>query len=134
MPGDGSYRVQPVFVRDVANLCVAAARRSDDVEIDAAGPDTYTYDELVTTIAEAVGTQAAHPARRRAARPRRSARILGALKRDTLLTGQELDGLMESKLTSAEPPRGTTRFESWLAGHGGQLGRTYASERRRNWA
>jgi NADH dehydrogenase len=131
--GDGGYRVQPVFVRDVAAICVAAARRSDDVEIDAAGPDTYTYDELVATIADAVG----EPARiRHMSRGTTAllARVLGAVKRDTMLTGQELDGLMAGKLTSDEPPRGTTHFTSWLAGYGAQLGRAYASERRRNWS
>jgi NADH dehydrogenase len=131
--GDGSYRVQPVSVRDVASICVAAAKRSDDIEVDAAGPDVYTYDELVTTIAAAIDRRARirHASRATTAT---LAKVLGALKRDTLLSGQELDGLMEEKLTSADPPRGTTHFGSWLAGYGSTLGRSYASERRRNWA
>src|SRR5688500_1008891 len=38
--GDGSYRVQPVSVEDVATICADAAVRTEDAVLDAAGPET----------------------------------------------------------------------------------------------
>jgi len=40
IPGDGTYRVQPVLVDDVADVCVRLGATDDPVEIDAAGPET----------------------------------------------------------------------------------------------
>ena len=37
--GSGDYRVQPVFVEDLADLAVRAAESEDDVELDAVGPE-----------------------------------------------------------------------------------------------
>ncbi|MEA2481445.1 MAG: hypothetical protein QOJ07_3367 [Thermoleophilaceae bacterium] len=133
VPGDGSYPVQPVAARDVAALCVEAARRSEDLEWDAAGPATYSYEELVRVLHASVHSRA----RIVHARPGAAlalGRLVGGARRDTLLTRPELDGLMDGLLTSPEPPRGMTRIEDWLAGAGGGLGRDYASERRRNWS
>jgi uncharacterized protein YbjT (DUF2867 family) len=56
--GSGEYRVQPVFVDDVAALAVEAGHRSEDLVLDAAGPETYTYEALVRLIAGTVGSRA----------------------------------------------------------------------------
>ena len=53
--GDGSYRLQPIFVDDLAQLAVEAARLSQNVVRDAIGPETFTYRELVSVIGEAIG-------------------------------------------------------------------------------
>src|SRR5574339_843070 len=39
IPGDGSYKLQPVLVDDVAALAVEAVYRSDSYIVDAVGPD-----------------------------------------------------------------------------------------------
>ncbi len=47
VPGSGDYRIQPVFVEDLAGIAVSAAQRADNIVMDAVGPDIYTFDELV---------------------------------------------------------------------------------------
>ncbi len=60
------------------------------------------------------------------------ARIVGIAKRDVLLTAEELAGLQASLLVSAERPRGTASFRSWVRRNGAVLGRGYVSELGRN--
>ena len=60
------------------------------------------------------------------------ARITGAVRRDVLLTEEELAGLQAELLVSAEPPLGTASFRSWVAANGEHLGRGYVSELARN--
>ena len=56
--GAGDYRVQPVLVDDVTELTVRAGQRDESLVLDAAGPDTFTYDELVRLTARSVGSHA----------------------------------------------------------------------------
>ena len=129
--GDGSYRVQPVSVEDTAAICIDAAAREDDVVLDAAGPETISYDELVRLVAAAVGARAriVHwPARLVLA----LARATGTVRRDVLLTAEELAGLQASLLVSDRPPLGQASFRSWVAANGEVLGRGYVSELARN--
>jgi uncharacterized protein YbjT (DUF2867 family) len=129
--GDGRYRVQPVSVEDVAEICVTAAERGEDVTLDAAGPETFEYVELVRAIAGAVGSRAriVHVSSRLALA---LAGTLGRLRRDVVLTAEELAGLMDSLLVSAAPPLGRASFREWLAAAGPALGRSYVSELDRN--
>ena len=130
--GRGDSRIQPVAAEDVAAICVAAARDAGPVEVDAAGPDTYTYDRLVRLIRAAIGARSpiVHaPPRVTVA----AAAIVGRLRRDALVTRDELDGLMRDALVSHAAPVGTRSFEEWLAAAAPELGRAYASERKRNW-
>ena len=53
--GSGAYRIRPVHVDDVAAIAVATGRRDDSVVLDAVGPETYTFEELVGLIAATVG-------------------------------------------------------------------------------
>jgi len=131
IPGDGAYLVQPVSVDDVAAICADAGEQNDNVILDAAGPDTFTYEELVRAVADAIN------ARSRTFHCPPSvavalARIAGAVHRDIALTRDELAGLQAGVLASSEPPRGTASFRSWLALNGTTLGRRYASELARN--
>ena len=129
--GDGSYRVQPVSVEDTAAICVDASARDDDVVLDAAGPETISYDELVRLVAAAVGSRAriVHwPARLVLT----LARATGTIRRDVLLTAEELAGLRASLLVSELPPLGRASFRSWVAANGEVLGRSYVSELARN--
>ena len=128
---DGSYRVQPVSVEDTATICVDAGSGAKDVVLDAAGPETITYEELVRLVAAAVGTRVriVHwPSRLVLA----LARVTGAVRRDVLLTAEELEGLRASLLVSDQPPLGRASFSSWVAANGDALGRGYVSELARN--
>jgi NADH dehydrogenase len=120
-----------VSVEDTAAICVAAAGETENVRVDAAGPDTYTFRDLVQAVAAAVGSRS----RVVGASPRlvlALTAVVGAARRDTLLTRDELGGLTASLLVSAEPPRGRDRFGEWLERESDQLGRRYVSELARN--
>ena len=126
VPGDGSGRVQPVSAEDVAEIAVGATGT-----VDASGPEEYSFDELVRLVAAAVGHR-----RRLVHAPPRIALALGAVvgaaRRDVVLTRDELEGLQASLLVSADPPRGRDSFREWLERHGSALGRAYVSELARN--
>ncbi|NOZ06324.1 MAG: NAD(P)H-binding protein, partial [Chloroflexi bacterium] len=57
-PGRGDYRLQPIYVEDMARLVVDVAQREENVTLDAVGPDIFTFDEMVRLIAEKVGSKA----------------------------------------------------------------------------
>ena len=129
--GDGAYRVRPVHVADVARLCVDAAAASDDVVVDAVGPETFTFVELVRAIAGAVGAGARLVTVPAAAVPP-LARVLGVAVRDVLLTSEELGGLMAGLVTTDGPATGHVALTEWLAAYGSSLGTRYASELQRH--
>ena len=131
VPSDGSYEVQPVSVRDTARICVEAGMRDDDVTLDAAGPDRWTYEAFVRLVARAVRARCWI---RRS--PRFAAlaavRVAGYVVRDVVVTRDELLALEAGLLVSHEEPLGTERFEPWLAENADVLGRRYTSEVARN--
>lgn len=132
VPGNGGYRLQPIFAGDLAKIAVDAAERDDDLLLDAAGPDAYTFAELVELVAEKV-------ARRRVivrVSPERMlllGRLIGRLVNDVLITRDEIDGLMADLLVSHAPPMGRTRLSEWLEQNRDTVGKYYRSELRRHW-
>ena len=132
IPGRGDYGLQPVAGEDVAEIATWAAEQVDNLTVDAAGPDTVYYSEMVESIAIAVGK---HP-RFVYLSPRnamRAVRILNRFVNDIMLNEPELQGLMEELLVSHERPRGTRRLDNWLLTNAEAIGRTYASELDRHW-
>src|SRR6202162_2928271 len=113
IPERGRYRVQPVDGEDVAEIATWAAAQTENVVVDAAGPEIISYADLVDSVAVAVGR-----------RPRfvylppsmtlLAGDVVGLLMRDVMLTRQELEGLMEERLVSHEASRGTQRVDDWL--------------------
>ncbi|HYR49322.1 MAG TPA: NAD(P)H-binding protein [Candidatus Eisenbacteria bacterium] len=132
IPGHGTYRVQPVSVEDVAEIAIWAAEQTDNMTLDAAGPDTMTYAELVEGIAIAVGRRP-HLVVMPPRLTMLAADILSRYMKDVTLTRQELQGLMEELLVSHEKARGTRRIDNWLLTNADLVGRTYASELDRHW-
>jgi NADH dehydrogenase len=127
IPGDGSYRLQPIYVEDMAELAVAAGARTTNEVIDAVGPDIFTFKELVELLKCAVGSRA----RLLTVPPRVAlwcARAISVLVRDEVLTLEEVDGLMANLLISSQPPTGKTRLSAWLAANAEYVGARYASE------
>ncbi len=131
LPGSGSYLVQPVHVEDLARICTDAAGSSGDQVIDAAGPETMPFRDLVALIRGAVNARSpiihVPPFLMAGA-----ARGLGLLVRDVVLTQDEIKGLMDGLLISRDPPLGRIAFSEWLAEHKTSLGRAYANELRRH--
>ena len=55
--GKGDYKIQPVYAEDLAALAVDAGSRGDSFVADAAAPDTFTFEELLWLLAQAVGAR-----------------------------------------------------------------------------
>ena len=129
--GRGDYQVQPIYAEDLSAQAVEAGARTDSFVADAAGPETFTFEELLRLLASAVS------ARVRLVRTPPSlgfalTRLVGLL-RDTVLTRDEVDGfLMAGLLTSNGVPTGRTKLGDCLGGEGESLGLSYVSELRRN--
>lgn len=131
LPGSGRYLVQPVHVDDLARICIEAAVSDRDLVIDAAGPETMSFRELVALIRSAVNTRSPIiriPPTLMAA----AARGLGLLVRDVVLTPDEIRGLMAGLLVSHDPPLGRIAFSEWLDEHKTTIGRSYANELQRH--
>lgn len=127
IPGDGEYRVQPIFVGDVAKLAAAAADREDDTTIDAVGPDVFTFNDLVRTIARSVGSRSKilHAP---SVVAWMGTCVAGFALGDVVLTRDEIAGLTANLLVSDGPPTGPTSFAEFLEQNSDKLGRKYASE------
>jgi len=127
VPGDGRYSLQPVFVEDVAQIAVDAGRRTDNMTIDAVGPETYQFGQLVRLIAKAVGSRTrllnGPPSLALLA-----SRVMGLALSDVMLTRDELKGLMSNLLISNSVPTGPTLFSNWILEYATILGKHYASE------
>lgn len=132
VPGSGDYRLQPVFVEDVAQIATRAGQQYDNAIIDAVGPDIYTFDQLVRLIAEKAGSKA----RIIHLRPGLAlflARLISYAVNDVVLTRDEVDGLMANLLVSDAPPTGRTRLSDWLDEQANYVGTRYASELNRHY-
>jgi uncharacterized protein YbjT (DUF2867 family) len=125
--GDGEYRIQPIYVDDLAALAIEQGRQRDNIIIDAIGPETFTYRELAQTIGEIIGKQ----------RPVIGVpplfgyfvgRIVGWLVNDVTITRPEIEGLMADLLYVDSPPTGKTRLTDWAREHADTLGKHYANE------
>jgi len=125
--GDGSYRLQPIYVDDLAALAVEQGKHTENVTIDAIGPETFTYRELVTAIAEIIGLKrpilSMPPALVYAA-----GWTLGYWMGDVMITWPEVKGLMADLLCTDSPAAGRTRLTYWAREHKDTLGVKYASE------
>jgi uncharacterized protein YbjT (DUF2867 family) len=133
IPGNGRYPVQPVHIDDLVQICLEAADADGNPILDAAGPETMTFEELVQAIRRATGARAqiVHlPPIAMAA----AARALGLLVRDVVLTSDEIKGLTAGLLVSHHPPRGRIAFSKWLSEHTPSLGRSYANELQRHYS
>jgi uncharacterized protein YbjT (DUF2867 family) len=125
--GRGDYRVRGIHVDDLARLCVRLGAGTETVTVDAVGPQSLTFRELVDAVRAAVGSRAVVvnvPGPVVLA----LSRVLGAALRDTLLTRDEYQAMADGLADSAGPATGDTVFTDWVAAHGAELGRDYANE------
>ncbi len=129
--GSGKYRVQPVFVEDVAALAVARAQDEESTILDAIGPEVFTFQEFVQFIASKIKPKA-KLMRMPPAVGIAMGRLIGLALGDVILTRDELQGLMDGLLTSDQAPNGATRFSDWLEFNKPEVGTVYSSELRRH--
>jgi uncharacterized protein YbjT (DUF2867 family) len=127
IPGDGEYHVQPVLVDELADLAVNAAQGSENVILDAAGPEIFTFNELVGLIARAVQSRAriVHVS---SDIQLLLAWIVGKFTGDVTLTRDEIRGLCADLLVAHSAPTASTRLSEWLARNADQIGKAYVSE------
>jgi uncharacterized protein YbjT (DUF2867 family) len=137
--GGGDYRVRGIHVDDLARLCVrlgasgetdtSGANRAsgENVTIDAVGPQSLTFREMVDAVRAAVGSRAVlvnvpGPVLLGLSR------ALSVALRDTLLTRDEYQAMCDGLADSDAPSTGQIAFTDWVAEHGRDLGRDYANE------
>lgn len=103
--GDGSYRLQPIYVDDLAKLAVTQGQGSKNVIVDAIGPETFRYRQLVKKIGAIIGKN----------RPIVSipdfvgygiGRLIGRFAGDITITVEEIKGLKADLLYTNSPPAG----------------------------
>ena len=125
--GQGGYRLQPIFVGDLAKLAVEYGETNANVVVEAIGPETFSFKELVKVIARALG-------KKRLLVPMppslayQCTRLAGWALRDVVVTEEEIAGLMEERLFVDAPPAGHTRFTEWVGANASWLGMRYTSE------
>jgi len=133
IPGDGRYAIRPIYVEDMARLLADALDQSGNTVLDAVGPETFAFDELVRLIAGKVGRSV-----RLVNLPMPlayvSTVVTGWFVGDVVLTWEEYKGLMGNLLAPQGPSTGQTRLSEWLAENHERIGRRYASEVARHYA
>ena len=132
LPGDGSYKLQPVYVDDLAELVVEGVYSKENYVIDAVGPDIFTFKQMIELIGEKIGAK-----RPLIPVPPRLAllatQFLSLFAHDVILTPEEVDGLIAGLLVSKEPPRGKTHLADWLEANKHKVGANYASELKKHY-
>jgi NADH dehydrogenase len=127
LTGNGSYKLSPVHVDDLAQLAVDSVYRTDNYIWDAVGPDELTFKQTVELIEKTIGIS-----RLLISMPPRlalfAAQVLSLFVGDIILTPEEVDGLMSNLLISKEVPRCKTSLKNWLSENKSTVGKEYASE------
>lgn len=125
--GDGSYRLQPIYVDDLAKLAVEHGKPSENTIINAIGPETFTYRGLVKTLGDIIGKR----------RPMISTPpsvcyvaglMIGKIFGDIVITREEIIGLMADLLYADAPPAGETKLTDWARKNSAVIGKRYTSE------
>ncbi len=125
--GDGQYRIQPIYVDDLAEIAVHEGENRNNKVINCIGPETFTYRSLIETIGEIIG-------KKRLTIPVPPligyivGRIIGNIVNDTFITREEIDGLMSDLLYVDSHPTGNTKLTDWARVHANSLGLRYSSE------
>ncbi len=125
--GDGQYKLQPIYVDDLAEIAVEQGKHREYRVIDAIGPETFTYRGLVEAVGEIIGKR----------RPIMSVPpsigyavgwVIGKLVGDVMITQEEITGLMANLLYVESPPAGKTKLTDWARERASSLGLHYTSE------
>jgi len=128
--GSGKYLIRPIFVGDVAEIAVKLGHREENIIVDIAGPEVFTYDQLVHLIARSINSRAKiiHLP------PEITlfiGKILGYILKDVTINRNEMRGLMSNLYVSRHPLTGKTCISQWLKQNAEKIGTRYISELKR---
>jgi len=125
--GDGTYRLRPLHVDDMADLLIECAEGDGNSIVDAVGPEGFSYIELVRILAEIL--QKRRPILRMSPTLGLAvSKLLNPFLKDVIITKEEIKGLMRGLLDSEQPATGKIKLTQWASQHRETLGRRYASE------
>ena len=113
-------------------MAVEAGRRDTNEVLDAAGPERFAFENLVSLIRDRVGARAGllHLP---SWMVRAMTGVIGLLVKDVVLTADEIAGLSAGYLVTTGTPIGVTRLADWLGENARSLGERYASELARHY-
>jgi NADH dehydrogenase len=126
--GKGDYKLQPIYVEDMADLIVREIFNPQNTIVNAIGSETYEYKDLVRMISEKIGV------RRRIIEVSPwfgyiAGKIVSRFKGDLTITREEIKGLSDGLLYVADaPPAGKTKLSEWIEKHKDSVGVHYANE------
>ena len=125
--GLGSYPIQPVHILDVARIAVEQGALNENIIMDVAGPEKFSYYEFVKLISRSLGL-------RRAIIPVPPTvawvigKIVGIIVSDRVITRAEIRGLMCGLMASDDEPLGVVKFSEWIEENGAKLGLRYQND------
>ena len=125
--GDASYRIRPIHVDDLARLCVHLGSKREDVVVNAVGPESPSFRQLVSLIRHAVGSRSrivSLPAPVIVA----ASSVIGRILHDVLLTRDELHSMMDGLASVESEATGSTSVSEWIRDHADELGARYLNE------
>jgi len=125
--GNGSYKLQPVFVNDLAELMIEAGLGRDNLIRDAAGPETYTYYELIKMLCNVLQKKRII-VKLPPAMVYYSSKLIDLFTGDVLLTRDEMNIVRSNLMYSKQPPNTKTRLSNWCMDNVSTLGKHYANE------
>ncbi len=131
VPGDGNYKIQPIYVEDFADALVSASTRNENEIRDAVGPEAYSFNELIRLIAKELKKNI-HLIHLPSKPTYWLTSIMGKFLGDVILTEEEIQGLMDNLLVSKEIPLGKTCLSQWIHENKQTLGASYANEVKRH--
>ncbi len=128
--GNGSYKLQPIYVDDFAKLAVEQGESTENNIINAIGLETFTYKDLVIEIGKSINKK----------RPILSipdnigffiGKIIGKIVGDVTITREEIDGLKSDLLYVTTQPTGNTKLTDWIKDNSSTIGKYYSNELKR---
>lgn len=127
IPNGGKYCLQPITIDDTARIICDMVAEPGNREIDAAGPEIFTFADYIRLLMRACKVHKwllSTPGWISLS----SLYFFELFLRDIILTREELLGLQQELLVSLSAPLGQQSVSTWLKVHGHKLGNNYTND------